>query len=294
MNQSRMFSLEQHKQQLDTFICDILSPSPKDDLGSMEHPVFVLSTKPDAKIRRYERNGVFVEIAPSVKGHATIFDKDILIYCISQLMEAQNRGREINKKVRITAYDFFTFTNRTTGGRDYELLQDSLVRLRGTTITTNIRTGDKIAKKGRGFGLIESFEIVEQQVSESDGRQMIGIEIALSEWLFNAVQANETLTLHHEYFQLRKALERRLYELARKHCGSQAEWKVSIQVLYEKSGSDAKRIEFRRMVKSVVEDNQLPGYLVIYEQDTDIVRFTNRDEKFITKSTIKQLLISNK
>ena len=49
----------------DFFVCDILDASPKDDLGSMEHPMFSLSTKPDHTIRRYEHNGNSIEIARS-------------------------------------------------------------------------------------------------------------------------------------------------------------------------------------------------------------------------------------
>ena len=37
-------------------------------------------------------NGTTVEVAPSVKGRATIHDKDILIYCVSQLMSGGERG----------------------------------------------------------------------------------------------------------------------------------------------------------------------------------------------------------
>jgi hypothetical protein len=33
-----------------------------------------------------------VTVTPSVKGRATIHDKDILIFCISQLMAAINAG----------------------------------------------------------------------------------------------------------------------------------------------------------------------------------------------------------
>jgi hypothetical protein len=71
----------------DLFICDVLDAIPKDDMASMEHPIFSLSTKPDTRILRYEHRNTKVEIAPSVRGLATIHDKDILIYCISQLME---------------------------------------------------------------------------------------------------------------------------------------------------------------------------------------------------------------
>jgi hypothetical protein len=33
----------------DFFICDVTDAIPKDDMGSMEHPIFSLSTKPDGK-----------------------------------------------------------------------------------------------------------------------------------------------------------------------------------------------------------------------------------------------------
>ena len=71
----------------DFFVCDIFGASPKNDLGSMEHPIFSLSTRPDRRILNYEHNGAEVTVTPSVKGRATIHDKDILIYCISQLKE---------------------------------------------------------------------------------------------------------------------------------------------------------------------------------------------------------------
>jgi plasmid replication initiation protein len=35
---------------------------------------------------------------------------------------------------------------------------------------------------------------------------------------------------------MRKPLERRIYELARKHCGRQDQWRVSVEVLHRKSG----------------------------------------------------------
>ena len=60
----------------------------------MEHPIFSLSTRPDRRILEYSHNGIQVQVTPSVKGRAMIHDKDILIYCISQLMAALNAGRE--------------------------------------------------------------------------------------------------------------------------------------------------------------------------------------------------------
>src|SRR3546814_8948653 len=72
---------------------------------SMEHPVFSLSTKPDNRMRRYEHNGNVIEIIPSGKGLATIHDKDISIYCISQLVAKMNQGQQPSRTVRLQAYD---------------------------------------------------------------------------------------------------------------------------------------------------------------------------------------------
>lgn len=55
---------------------------------------------------------------------------------------------------------------------------------------------------------------------------MIAVEVGLSRWLFNAVQVHEVLTINSDYFRLRKPIERRLYELARKHCGDQAHFAI--------------------------------------------------------------------
>jgi hypothetical protein len=41
----------------------------------------------------YAHNGIEITVTPSVRGLATIHDKDILIYCVSQLMAALNVGR---------------------------------------------------------------------------------------------------------------------------------------------------------------------------------------------------------
>ena len=78
--------LPDRMQQGDFFVCDIFDAAPKGDMASMEHPVFSISTKPDKNIRRYENGDVFVEIVPSVKGLATVYDRDILIFCISQVI----------------------------------------------------------------------------------------------------------------------------------------------------------------------------------------------------------------
>ena len=48
---------------------------------------------------------------------------------------------------------------------------------------------------------------------------MILVTVTLSDWIYRSVLARSVLTLHRDYFRLRKPLERRVYEIARKHCG---------------------------------------------------------------------------
>src|SRR3546814_10768827 len=51
----------------DLFISAVLDAIPKDDMASMEHPVFSLSTRPDNRTRRYEHNCNVLESNPSGK-----------------------------------------------------------------------------------------------------------------------------------------------------------------------------------------------------------------------------------
>src|ERR1700759_4623377 len=85
----------------DFFICDVTDAIPKDDMGAMEHPIFSLSTKPDDHIREYEHKGIKVPIIPSALVLATIHGKDILIYCISQLVAKMNTGVPLQKTLHL-------------------------------------------------------------------------------------------------------------------------------------------------------------------------------------------------
>lgn len=255
--------------QKDLFVCDIVDAVPKGDMSSMEHPVFSLSTKPDMRPRRYERGGNWIAISPSRYGLATVHDRDVLIYCISQCMGALNEGRKVHRTMRFKAHDLLVATNRQTSGRGYELLRDALRRLQGTQIETNLRQGGK--EYFKIFGLIDGAEIVRET---RDGR-MLDVEITLSGWVFDAIENNHVLTLNRRYFFLRKPLERRLYELARKHCGMQPKWLIGLDTLRDKCGSGSTEKEFRRLVGKIFEDDEaydhMPDYVFRFDGDNVLV-----------------------
>ena len=262
--------LPDRARQGDFFLCDIFDAIPKDDLASMEHPLFSLATRPDRRILSYDHNGAQITVTPSVKGLATIHDKDILIFCISQLMAALNAGRAVSRTLQLKAHDLLVATNRETSGDAYRRLREAFERLAGTRITTNIATGE--TEVTSGFGLIEDWDIVRK----TRGGRMVSVSVTLSKWLYRAVLSKSVLTLSRDYFRLRKPLERRIYELARKHCGRQDSWRISVDTLLKKSGSASPRRVFRKMIRDMIAADHLPDYAMA-EEPGDLIRFTLRD-----------------
>jgi len=257
-----MFLPERHPVR-DFFVLDVLDVAPRSDMASMAHPIFSLSTKPEMRILRYENDGAVVEIHPSSKGLATIFDKDVLIYCVSKLMHKKNQGESIGSQVRITTHDLLVSTNRYTGGIVYERLEHALDRLAGTRIKTNIETGDE--KTTQNFGLIEWYDY--NRKGSGFAERLRYLDIKLSDWLFRAIEAAEVLPISRDYFRLRRPLDRRVYEIGRKHCGMQTKWRVSLDKLQRRTGSKQERKYFAAHMRSMVQSNHLPDYALTLEED---------------------------
>jgi len=254
----------------DFFIADIFDAAPKSDMSSLEHPIFSLSKTPDRKKKTYSRNGVFVEVQPSASGIANIWDKDLLIYVISQLREGINRGTTPSPVIHFRAYDYFVATNKQTSGRAYDQLKKSLERLAGTRILTNIETGKE--EEIDNFGLVVQYRIHRDRES----KHMTSIAIELPRWLYRAVTSAEVLTLDRSYFRIRGGLERRLYELSRKHCGNQSRWTANVETLRTKSGSRSPLKAFRHQISKLAVENDLPGYRMTYDAKKGQVTFYNR------------------
>jgi len=260
--------------QTDLFICDLFD-SFKDDLASMEHPVFSLSTKPDKRVRKYEHNGNTLEIKPGSDGLATIHDKDILLYLASQFMAELNRrqkeAEESGKnnieappqRLRFTAYDYFILTNRDTSKRSYERLENGLDRLTGTRIKTNIKTNG--IEKTDNFGILDAFGIIREDQSNPNSR-MIGVEVKLSDWFYNSLLGYEVLSISRDYFRLRKPLERRIYELCRKHCGKSDKWEIGLELLRKKTGYSSQLKHFKSAIKDIIEKDHLPDYSLAFDE----------------------------
>ena len=259
--------------QKDFFILDLSDVVPKDDLASMEHPLFSLATKPDMRHLDYRSGDNRLTIVPSGIGLPTIFDKDILIFCISQLMHKKNRGEEIGKRVRFSARELMIATNRKTGGVEYNRLKQAFNRLRGTTFETNITTGNR--RETRFFGLIDEGGFVMKEEGEW---RLDYCEVVLSDWVMRAIEGDEVVTISNDYFRLRRPLERRIYEIARKHCGSQKRWHINLAKLQDKTGSNAPLKKFRLNIRQIIEGDHLPFYKLELTPD-DLLIFRPRQNR---------------
>lgn len=255
----------------DLFVCDITDVILKDDLASMEHPFYSLSKKPDRDPRRYEYKGQWIEFRPSIKGMPTIYDKDLIIYAISQLIAGMKEGRAVSKRVQIDPYAFLVFTQRGVGGRDYDALCDSLDRIDGTRFRTNILFEG--TRTDEWMGIIDGAKM---RTDEKTGK-IKSLELKLSDMVISSVEEMNVLTLHRDYFRLSRPIERRIYEIARKAVGQDETWSFLMTTLHQKSGSKGTLREFRRQMKPVIEGDYLPDYAIRHDEAGDLVTFTNRN-----------------
>ncbi len=71
-----------------------------------------------------------------------------------------------------------------------------------------------------------------------------------------SIEADEVVTISYDYFRLRRPLERRLYEIARKHCSNSPEWQIGLAKLHNKTGSNAPLKKFSLNIR----DDYTPFY----------------------------------
>jgi len=252
--------------QIDLFVESLVSAPLRDDRATMEFPFFALQKRPLLTPLLYQDGNVSIRISPGERGIATIWDKDVLIYLSSLINAKIERGEEVSRTVLIAAYDMLRVTRRHTGKNGYQEIYDALFRLRSTTITTDIQSGGE--RETRGFGWIDSFRILTKE-NKAGNRVMQGLEITLNDWTFRAlVKDRRVLAINPAYFDLTGGLERRLYEIARKHVGRQSEWRVSLLQLAKKCGTMQRNLRrFKFDLKELAELDRLPDYQMFLVND---------------------------
>ena len=127
----------------------------------------------------------------------------------------------------------------------------------------------------RVFGLIDEGGFV---MREDGSWRLDYCEVVLSDWLMRAIEADQVVTISNDYFRLRRPLERRLYEIARKHCGGQPKWQIGLANLQRKTGSNAPLKKFRLNLRQIIADDHTPFYRFELD-DSDLVIVRPRQSK---------------
>lgn len=259
-NQLESSGITEH-QDLVTFMAIASDIAVKDQMDLMSRCWFSLTAKRTEPIehefedkRSKRKETVRITGTPEF-GIAMIHDQDLLIFVISQLVEATRKGLPASRRVRFTPYQFFAWINRTPTGTAYQRLREALHRLRMTTIETTIRSESTRRGRTKQFSWISEFGTVEEE------GELSGVEVVLAEWLFESVQGFNVLTLDKRYFEIAGPVERWLYQYARKATGgATGQWVESIKSLYAKSASQQDFKHYANTLRKLAAKNDLPGF----------------------------------
>lgn len=252
------------KEQLDLFVALIGDVPLRDDREVMSAPMVSLSKKPPAELEWIGPSGQHVRISATTGSTiATIYDFDIIIWAISQVNAAIERGKDPNPTITFRPYDLLRAIGRGTSGRDYERLKAAIDRLRATRIETTIRRRNK--DRLEDFNLLADFSLEE----DGEGRPL-GAQITLPRWIYRAVESRkEILSISPLYFELTGGLDRFLYRLARRHAGNGIDnpggWIFTFKDLHSRTGSPAPYGQFARDLRKAIERDALPTYTLTEE-----------------------------
>ena len=256
--------------QPDLFLTAVSDIGYRDQIDLMSVPIVSLAKSKRTAPIRFTRGNIEVEVsAPPHIGLATIYDLDVVLWAISQVNDAVNRGEKPPPTVQAPAYDILTAIRRGTGGDHYDRLKDALDRLVATTVRTNMRS-----KNNRRF---DSFHLVERVTwVEDDAGRSKGVAITLPDWLYSAILERRVLALDPRYFDLTSGLARWLYRVCRKQAGDGvAGWRWSLAELHQRSGVTRPVRQFAADIRKLVAEQArdpagaLPEYwLTLYTDQT--------------------------
>ena len=256
-------------EQPDFFVPSLYDVGTKDSRSIMDVAVFRLSKKDKRAggVIRYELSDGYVEVKAGPDGMASVWDYDLVLMMVSHLTEAMNRYREgrgekPGRTYRPHVSDILKFCRRGDGGRQADEVEGALDRLKGTTIK-NVRerpsaNGRRPMREVEAEGLVSSYKVL----SYTENGKIASVEIEAPKWLYREVTEGkrpDVLTVHPDYFLIDPGIGRFVYRLARRAAGKgEAKW--AFQTIYERSGSASTFKEFRRILRNIIEANDLPEY----------------------------------
>lgn len=232
------------------------------DRTNMVYPFFGLTKERVTELPAYDDGTVRIEVRGTELGVATMWDKRLLIYIASLIQGKVNRGElseSGSRRVTFTAHDFFRVNDTSPNEGAYDRLLEGLKRLKSTTVFTNIETGGE--GEDSAFSWVSDYKLSYRRSEDGKTKTLKGISVELCPWLWRAIMLdNRMLTYHADFFRL-GPIEQRLYEIARAHCGSQPGFRINIEKLRRKVGTQQELKHFKALlVKLAKQKDALPEY----------------------------------
>jgi len=223
----------------------------------MAFPFFALAKNAWMKPLAYATPTVSIEVRPSARGVATIYDKEIVLYIASLMAAKIDAGMAISQDFTFTAHDLFSVTGSNHSARSYGRLADALERLQGTQIKTNIEAG---GEGEDGFFSWLSEARLQYARSGKGEKRLKAVKVRLCDWLFRAIlRDGHVLDYASTYFQL-GPIERRIYEVARSTCVEGEPLEMDLAMLKMQIGFQNPLSNFRIAMREIAAVNGIPDY----------------------------------
>jgi plasmid replication initiation protein len=223
----------------------------------MAFPFFALSKNAWMKPLAYATPEVSIEVRPSARGVATIYDKEIVLYIASLMATKLEHGLPVAQDFVFTAHDLFSVTGSNHSARSYSRLADALERLQGTQIRTNIEAG---GEGEEGFFSWLSEARLQYARSRNGEKRLKAVKVRLCDWLFRAIlRDGQVLDYAATYFQL-GPIERRIYEVARSTCVDGEALEIDLPTLRLQIGFQNPLANFRMAMKQIAAEDTVPDY----------------------------------
>lgn len=233
----------------------------------MAFPFFALSKNAWMKPLAYATPSVSIEVRPSARGVATIYDKEIVLYIASLMVLKIEKGEAVSQDFTFTAHDLFSVTGSNHSARSYGRLADALERLQGTQIRTNIEAG---GEGEEGFFSWLSEARLQYARSGKGEKRLKAVKVRLCDWLFRSIlRDRQVLDYAHTYFQL-GPIERRIYEVARSTCVEGEALEIDLQTFRLQIGFQNPLSNFRIAMRQIAAAASIPDYHIrLIEEEPD-------------------------
>lgn len=223
----------------------------------------------------YSTPTVSIEVRPSARGVATIYDKEIVLYIASLMAAKMEAGMSISQDFTFTAHNLFSVTGANHSARSYSRLADALERLQGTQIRTNIEAG---GEGEEGFFSWLSEARLQYARTGSGEKRLKAVKVRLCDWLFRAIlRDGQVLDYASTYFQL-GPIERRIYEVARSSCADGEPLDIDLSLLKLQTGFQNPLSNFRIAMRQIAVANAIPDYDIQMIEDASATSMSETED----------------